>query len=478
MTLDNLYSLMPLALVAAAIVAALLASAARRGRGPVLSITIGGLLCALVAIPFVSLRPPYERLIAPLLIMDDYTLFLAGLLLFASLAVSLVSRNYLKIRKSGTDEFYILQLISTLGAMVVVASDHFAAFFLGLEALTVPLYGLIAYSSSGKKGVEAGIKYLILSSVSSSFLLFGMALLYARLGVMEFSGVARLIFSFSIDPMLWAGIMMMITGIGFKLAIVPFHMWTPDVYEGAPAPVTAFIATVSKGAVFALLLRFFINIDFSAHAALFGVFALLAVASMFTGNLLALFQDNVKRLLAYSSIAHFGYILVAFLSMGSLRVGAILFYLAQYFVTTVAAFSIIGLLSTGPEEKTSIEDYKGLYSRHPWLAGAFTLTLLSLAGMPLTAGFMAKFFVITAGMSSALVYLVLALLINSAIGLFYYLRVAAALFAAPFGIAEGPLPKVSRLSCFVIAVLAALLIFWGILPSSLIDMVFGMGAAA
>ena len=229
-------------------------------------------------------------------------------------------------------------------------------------------------------------------------------------------------------PPLLAGLVMIISGLGFKLAVVPFHLWTPDVYEGAPAPVTAFIATVSKGAVFALVLRYFTRIDIHAHTALFLIITLIAVASMFAGNLLALLQTNVKRILAYSSISHLGYLLVTVLASGPTAVTAAAFYLAAYFITTLGAFGVVAVLSRPERDADRLEDYRGLVWRRPWLAGVFTAMLFSLAGIPLTAGFVGKFYVVAAGVGSALWLAVVALAINSVIGLFYYLRIVVALF--------------------------------------------------
>jgi NADH-quinone oxidoreductase subunit N len=232
-------------------------------------------------------------------------------------------------------------------------------------------------------------------------------------------------------PVLLSGFALILVGIGFKLGVVPFHMWTPDVYEGAPAPSTAFLATASKGAMFALFVRFLAGTGALTQPGVFFSLSLIAAFSMFAGNLLALLQSNVKRLLAYSSIAHFGYLMVAVLSGNPLAVRAVMYYLAAYFVTTLGAFGVVATLSGNERDADSIEDYRGLYWRRPWIAAAFTASLLSLAGIPVTAGFVAKFYVLAAGVGSALWVLVLLLAANSAIGLFYYLRVVVAMCQRP-----------------------------------------------
>ena len=471
MTFSHLFCLLPLMVIAAASVLVMLFAAFRRSHLAALMLTLGGICVALMTIPLVYHQPLPLRQVGPLLTMDGYALTYIGLILAVAFVVAVLSFGYPAIRCERPEEYYVLLLVAVLGSMVLAASNHFASFFLGVEMLSIPLYGLIAYPRTGSRRVEAAIKYLILSAVSASFLLFGMALAYHASGTMEFTGLTSLLSSPPVPPLALAGVAMIVVGMGFKLGVVPFHMWTPDVYEGAPAPVAAFIATVSKGAVFALMLRFFPDADMPGQEPLILVFAAISIASMFGGNLLALFQTNVKRLLAYSSIAHFGYLLVAFLATGPLRVIAVTIYLAQYFVSTLGAFAVVGVMSQEARDADCIEDYYGLASRLPWLAAVFALMLFSLAGIPLTAGFTGKFFVITAGIGSALRLLVILLVVNSVIGLFYYLRVIAALFAHPPDPPPAALPRPSRASLAVLAGLTLLLLWWGILPDSLIRMV-------
>jgi len=411
--------------------------------------------------------------------MDNYALFFMGLIFSATIAIALFAYEYLKKRNVIQEEFYLLLLMASLGAAVLVASSHFVSFFLGLETLSVSLYALLAYLRTDERGLEAAIKYLILAAVSSAFLLFGMALLYAQFGTMEFAEFAEFakLAGQAADTnvgglMLLAGTVMVIAGIGFKLALVPFHMWTPDVYEGAPAPVTAFVATVSKGAVFGLLLRYFGRPDIPLNSSLFLVFSVIAVASMFIGNLLALFQRNIKRILAYSSIAHLGYLLVAFLADGAFMVTSVTFYLVAYFVTTLAAFGTIIFLSGEDSEADTLEHYRSLAWHRPWTAGIFTGILLSLAGIPLTAGFLGKFYVLSAGVHSSLWFLVLMLVVNSAIGLFYYLRIIRIMFDGPeddrsdYHAAQTALFPIGSIT---LAVLFFLLLWLGIYPGPMIE---------
>lgn len=474
MTLLDLVALLPLIVLAADAVVMLLVVAFDRHHRLIVALALMGLALAFITLPLVS--SPAGRQVTPLLIIDRYALFCMGLLFAASFAVAVLSYEYLAVRNINHEEFYILLLLATLGSAVLVASSHFASFFLGLEVLSVSLYTLITYPRASQFNVEAGIKYLVLAGASSAFLLFGMAVIYAAVGTMEFGRIASSIKTPTpgLNPVLGlTGLAMLVVGIGFKLAVVPFHLWTPDVYEGAPAPVSAFVATVSKGGVFALLLRFFAPLGIQTFGSLFLAFAGIAIASMFCGNLLALLQNNVKRILAYSSIAHLGYLLVAFLASGAMAVTAATFYLVAYFVTILGAFGVVTMLSDRERDADSLDDYRGLFWHRPWLAGIFTASLLSLAGMPLTAGFVGKFYLVAAGVGSASWLLVIILAITSAIGLFYYLRVVFAMYAQP---AEGVevsavASSLSLAGSLVLATLTLLLVWLGIYPAPLIDMI-------
>jgi NADH-quinone oxidoreductase subunit N len=465
--------LLPLLLIAATAIVAMLGIAVRRHHLSTLSLTLTGLAAAFISLFFAS--PIAPRQVTPLLRIDPYALFYIGLMIAGSFAVALLAHGYLEKQTDRREEFYILLLIATLGAAVLAASSHFVSFFLGLETLSISLFVLNAYVQNRKHPLEAGIKYLVLATSSSAFLLFGMALIYADLGTMSFQRIAVLSAGGpeTHPALLLPGAALILTGIGFKLSLVPFHLWTPDVYEGAPAPVTAFIATVSKGAIFSLLLRASPGALNTEPIAL--VIGLMAAASMIIGNFLALLQKNVKRILAYSSIAQMGYILVAFLSAGRTAVETVTFYLVTYFVTTLGAFGVVTLLSDPDREADHLDDYRSLFWRRPLLAGIFTAMLLSLAGLPLTAGFVGKFYLVAAGASSALWTLVLILVITSGISVFYYLRVIVALFASVETTAE-PGPSISLLGRGLIVVLAGLLIWLGIYPTPLIRLVQAMAA--
>jgi NADH-quinone oxidoreductase subunit N len=276
-------------------------------------------------------------------------------------------------------------------------------------------------------------------------------------------------------PLLLAGIVLTITGIGFKLGVVPFHLWTPDVYQGAPAPVAAFVATTSKSAMVAFLLRYFYLSGAIGYRPVFLVFSVIAVASMCAGNLLALQQTNVKRILAYSSIAHFGYVMVAFLAGGTLAIEAVSFYLVAYTVSILAAFGIVSVLSGSERDADDLEDYRGLFWRRPVIAGVFTAALFSLAGIPATMGFVGKFYVLDAGAAVAAWPLIIILVVTSVAGLFYYLRVVVALYSAPLELTTAQVLSVDQRGAWsdvlMLAVLAILLIWFGVYPTPLLHVI-------
>jgi len=473
MSYADFAALLPLLITSTVAVILMMAIAIRRNHKAAAAISLIGLAAALVSLAAASSVLP--RQVTKLFILDSYSFLYMAILLFAAAFVFLFAYDYLKCRQEQQEEFYLLVLLATTGAMALAVSRNFVSFFLGLELLSVALYALIAYVRSESISIEAGIKYLVLAASSSSVLLFGLALIYAESGSMELSQFTTAMSRTAgrtDSLLLMTGLMLVLTGVGFKLAIVPFHLWTPDVYEGASLPVTAFIATVSKGGMFALLLRWFhVNSGALAGAPAL-VLSVIAVASMLAGNLLALRQTNVKRILAYSSIAHMGYLLVALLAGGALGAPAATYYLAAYMVTILGAFGVMTVLSGPRWEAASIESYRSLFWQKPLLAAAFTTMLLSLAGIPLTAGFLGKFYVLTAGASESRWVLLFTLIASSTIGLFYYLRIVVVMYAQPADpdtIVDAhtlPLPLPAALA---LVALTGLVLLLGIYPASLWD---------
>lgn len=368
-----------------------------------------------------------------LLEVDHWSLFFTSLILMASLVTLVLSKETFSSEGERKEEYYLLLVLSVLGAVVLIQSSHMVSLLLGMELMGVALYAMIAFPERGQLPLEGAVKYLVLSACASAMLLYGFALIYAATGELSYAGIgARAALAYAENPMLMmAGSAMVLAGIGFKLSVAPFHMWTPDVYEGAPTPVTGFLATVSKSAVFVALSRFYIDGALYQFSSLNTALVVLAIASMLVGNWLALRQKNIKRLLAYSSIAHFGYLLVVLIALTYLEADlvsqSITFYLTAYIVTTLAAFTIVSMVAGEDTAKQNISAFAGLFWSRPLEASALTVAMLSLAGIPLTAGFMAKFFVITVGIQSGLWGLLAVLVIASAIAIYYYLRIIFAM---------------------------------------------------
>lgn len=474
MSRADFVALSPLIIVSITAVVLMMAIAIRRSHKTTLVISLTGLGAGLSSLVFTE--SIQLRQVSAFFILDSYSFLYMAILLCAAAFVLLFSYDYLNCRREQPEEFYILVLLATVGAMVLTASRNFAAFFLGLELLSVALYALIAYVRTESISIEAGIKYLVLAASSSSILLFGLALIYSESGSMELSqfAVATAGAGHTNTFLVVAGLTLVLTGVGFKLAVVPYHLWTPDVYEGAPLPVTAFIATVSKGGVFALLLRWFHVSSGNTTGAPGLLLSIVAIASMLTGNLLALRQTNVKRILAYSSIAHMGYLLVALLAGGALGAPAATYYLTAYLATILGAFGVMTVLSGPRWEADSLDSYRGLFWRKPILAAAFTTMLLSLAGIPLTAGFLGKFYVLTAGAAESRWVLLFTLIVSSTIGLFYYLRIVVVMYAQQGDASEAQRTTLPVPATVALAALTGLVFLLGIFPTLFWDTILAV----
>jgi len=358
-----------------------------------------------------------------MVVVDGPTLFLNVIIGGAAVLVLLLSVGYLPRLGVAPGEYYALVLFATIGMMLMAAGTDLLVIFLALELMSLSLYVLAGTFRTRVEGNEAALKYFLLGAFASGFFLYGIALLFgatgttnlARLGVaLAAPGVAR-------DPMVLAGLALLLVGFGFKTSAVPFHQWAPDVYQGAPTAVAAFIATGSKAAAFGALLRVLVAMQ-ALQADWAAALWLIAALTMTVGNVVALAQSNVKRLLAYSSIAHVGYMLVGVVAGGSLGNGSVLFYLLVYTFTTAGAFGAILLLERNGREAVQLADYGGLATRHPLVAVALSIFLLSLIGIPPTAGFVGKFYLFGAAVKSGYVWLAVIGVLNSAVAAYYYLR--------------------------------------------------------
>lgn len=476
MTLNDALAVSPLIIPCIAIVLIMLLIATVRSHILTVSTTLVSLFVSFILV-FVS-YDSHPQQITQLLIMDGYAYFYIALIYAATMVVCALSYGYLRHANVAREEYYLFLLSTALGGAVLVSSSHFVSLFIGIELLSLSLYVLIAYAGT-KLNTEAGIKYFIMTAVSMAFLLFGIALVYAASGSLKFADVSNDLLRTGRDsPLLYlAGIVLIFVGIGFKLAFVPFHLWIADIFEGASAPVAAFLGTVSKGAVFAVFMRYFFGMKVLTHHSVYFIFTAVAIVSMFLGNITALLQSNIKRILGYSSIAHFGYLLVILIAGNSLGVAAGTFYLTAYFITMLVAFGVIGCLSKEGTDLNSMEDYSGMAFRHPFYACLLTVSMLSLAGIPLTAGFIGKFLLITAGVNAKLWGLLIILIINSVIGLFYYLRIIISLYTKSLtkdGMSRKEphgCPSFSWIGFSSLMVLLFFLIYLGLYPNPLIMLI-------
>ena len=475
---NDLLPLLPLLIVTATSVIAMLMIGIRRSYIATGSITITGLLVAtLVA---VSMMGWTNQQVTPLLIIDQYSLLFTVVVCASAMILAVLSFPYFFELDDQREEYFLLLTVATIGAIVMVSSNHFVSTVLGLETLSMSLYGMIAYplhsAKSAKFPLEASVKYLVLSAAASGFILFGMALIYAQTGTLSFASVTNLPAAGLGDGYTIVALLMVVSGMAFKLSLAPFHMWTPDVYEGAPLPATAYLATIGKAAMFVVLLRFIQISDALSFDSMVIVLALIAVASMLAGNLLALLQDNLKRILAYSSIAHMGYLMLALIAghygTGTIAVEAITFYLIAYVIMSLGAFGVASVISSSEKEFDSIKEYRGLFWRKPLLAATFIAMLLSLAGIPLTVGFIGKFYIFLSGVESELWALLGVLVLGSGIGLYYYLRIIYRMFmpgkhSLPYRV--GGVESVS--SYAVLAILLFLLLLFGVYPAPIMSIV-------
>ncbi|HQQ74683.1 MAG TPA: NADH-quinone oxidoreductase subunit N, partial [Pseudomonadales bacterium] len=362
LTLQNLLALLPVIVCSATAVLVMLAIAFKRNHFMNATVTVMGLNASLLAVWWVATNMALPQSVTDLFVVDSFACFYMALILVATLACVTLAHAYMETHSGNREELYLLLTLSATGGLLSVCSRHMAALFIGMEILTVPLFGLIAYSFKRSRSLEAGIKYLVLSAMSTAFMLFGIALLYSLTGSLSYSGIRDVLLQSPEIPLLaWAGCSMIFVAFAFKLSFVPFHLWTPDVYEGAPAPVSAYLATASKVAVFAAMVRLLQQLPLLSSGAMHDVLLAVAGLSIIVGNLLALTQSNVKRMLGYSSIAHFGYLLIAVVSGLKLEQPTVAIYLATYVITALAAFGVMVQVSSPYQgaDADNLHNYRG-----------------------------------------------------------------------------------------------------------------------
>ncbi len=434
-------------------------------------------LIGLTVLSLLLLWDREELMYGGLFHVDAYSLFFKTFFMVLGIVVILSSIEFVKARFSSQGEYYAIILMAILAMNIMAASGELLTAYIALELMSFSFYIMVAYYRGNPLSTEAGIKYILIGAFSSAFLLFGISIVYTSVLETRFVDIAAFLANANdISPALWVGLALMLVGLGFKMAAVPFHMWAPDVYQGAPLPITAYLAVGSKAAAFALVLRMFSEAFAPAIDDWRIIVAVLAVATMSVGNLVAMVQHNIKRLLAYSSIAQVGYLLVGIAALSQLASNGIMLHIVGYAFTSMAVF--VGVIMffnmTGKEE---IKDMAGLADSHPFLAACIAIGLFSLAGLPFFAGFATKFYLFNAAANEGLLWLAGIAVLNSLFSLYYYLNVIRQMYIEPKaelsseeqgqdGIAS---PKPSLLLTGVLAVMVLGVIFVGVFPFPVVE---------
>ena len=397
--------------------------------------------------------------------VEGFSVFFHILVIAIAAVVILSSFEYLKVQRIRAGEYYALILFGTVGMCLMSSAIELVLIFIALEISSISTYVLAGFRRREASSSESSLKYFLLGSFATAFFLYGVALMFGATGSTNIDAISQVLRSGNEPVLAYVATAFMFVGLGFKVASAPFHVWTPDVYEGAPAPIVGLMSTGPKAAAFAVLLR----VMFEANApGRFWLIWVSAALSMTLGNLGALVQDNVKRLLAYSSIAHAGYLLVAFAAQPELGASAAMFYTAAYAAMNVGAFAVVSHFANAGEKYVTLEDYAGLGRRSPVLAATFTFFLMSLIGIPITGGFFAKFYVLSAALKSNLVGLTLILVLNSAVGAYYYLRIIVMMYMRePRGAV--PVTPVPAAAALAIAVCVLLTLYLGVEPGRVLD---------
>ncbi len=471
-TLD-LRPLIPAALVALAGMVALLAQAfTPKGKtAPSSAISLVGLVGALVSVVMLAGGPGRGSVMAGMLAADDFSLFLHALILGIAILGVLLAGSHL--REIGTErgEYYALLLFAVVGMLGLVSAKDLIAVFIALEIMSVSLYAMAGMRRDREESQEAAIKYFVTGAFSSSFLLYGIALLYGASGstLLDKIGPAVATLAPGQERLVLLGLGMLLVGFGFKIALVPFHMWTPDVYEGAPTTVTAFMSAGVKAAAFGALLRVFAGALQPLAASWQPLVAALAMITMVVGNLGALAQSNVKRMLAYSSVAHAGYIFAALVAAPQVGTEAVLFYLVAYAVVNLGGFGAIASMAKAGKEPLSLGDLAGLSDRHPALAAALTVFLISLTGIPVSAGFVGKFYLFGAAVNAGYTPVAVVGVLMSVVSAYYYLRVVVAMYMRePQRDVSWPSP--SPAASLALAVSVAVVLALGVYPAPVLEL--------
>ncbi len=397
--------------------------------------------------------------------VDAFSTFFHIVVLGVVVVVILTSYEYMEVQEIPAGEYYALILLGAVGMTLMSSAVELVLIFIALEISSISTYILAGFRRRAAVSSESSLKYFLLGSFATAFFLYGVALIFGATGSTAIATVGDALGAGNVPLLAFVGVALMFVGLGFKVAAAPFHVWTPDVYEGAPSPIVGFMSTAPKAAVFAVLLR----IMFQAHApGRIWLIWIVAALSMTLGNIGALVQDNIKRLLAYSSIAHAGYLLVAFAALPNNGIPAAMFYTASYAAMNVGAFAVVSHFGSVGERYVTLEDYFGLGRRSPLLAATLTMFLLSLIGIPITGGFFAKFYVFSAALQANLVGLTIIGVLNSAVAAYYYLRIIVVMYMRDAR-DDTPLARIPATLGTALAISLAATVYLGVLPGRVLD---------
>ncbi|HEX9983002.1 MAG TPA: NADH-quinone oxidoreductase subunit N [Thermoanaerobaculia bacterium] len=421
-------------------------------------------VCSVAVTRIPDATPAFAAMFA----LDAFSIFFKMLLIITVALVTLLSDDYLRDSRYSHWEYYSLMAFALCGMMFMASGIHLATIYVGLELMSLSSYILAGYFKNEQKSTEAAMKYFVLGAVSSAILLYGITLIYGVTGSLNLTTISRYMSTLLDNDALVFGIVLLAAGLCFKIAAAPFHVWTPDVYEGSPTPITAFLSTASKAAAFAMFARIFyvalphFRLDWSA------VLATVAALSMIVGNLAAITQNNIKRMLAYSSIGHAGYVLLGIIGMSGMALRGVLIYSVVYIFATLGIWAVVLRLKQHQYAGEMIDDFEGLSRRAPFAAFAMVMFLLSLGGIPPTAGFIGKYFLFFSAMEAGYTWLAVIAVLMSAVSMFYYLRIVVAMY-----LREGSEAAVGTSGTlrFVVALCLLVTLFFGVMPKQLIRQV-------
>jgi NADH-quinone oxidoreductase subunit N len=467
--MQSFNAIVPMACVTAAGIAAMVAEAFRDPgeRMPIAGLGVVGFIGAAIA---AILLWNHNASSFDVVSADNFGLFVTGILIVVGLLSLAISGPTIEREGLPRGEYYALMLFGTAGMMLMATASDLLVIFLALEVLSLAVYVLTGIRRNSPQSTEAAFKYFLLGAFSSAFFLYGIAFTYGLTGSTRLDRIGSLMSAQGAapTPMQLLAVGLVIVGFAFKVAAVPFHMWTPDAYEGAPPAVTGFMSTGVKAAAFAAFVRVFLSAFEPLRGTWSDVIWVLAAATMIVGTVVGVAQSNVKRMLSYSSIAHGGYLLMALLAGNDVGKGAVLFYLLIYAITNIGAFGVIALIETADRPGDRIRDYAGLWNDHPALAALMTIFLLSLGGFPPMAGFIAKWYVFSAAIRAGYTGLAIIGVLTSVVSVFFYLRIVVMMYMTP-GEAPRTVPAVPAIAGAALVVSAALILYLGILPTLVLD---------